>query len=188
MEEHRLESDLADAEPPLRVVVAYRDIAACNRAMRLLADVGEALGDDIDFQPLPWSFDLLADVNWRRVAASDAINADLFILATSDTNPLPPAIGGWAETAISRKRGTAAAVVALFGPEGHPDGIGSSRLAAIQTAAKRAGLDFFAPAPRGELDEAIARINQGSEMVTPLLHEILQHHSVSRRDQHTEAP
>ncbi len=61
MEENRLESDLADAEPPLRVVVAYRDLAACHRAMRLLADVGEALGDDIDFQPLPWSFDLLAD-------------------------------------------------------------------------------------------------------------------------------
>lgn len=79
-------------------------------------------------------------------------------------------------------------MVALFGPEGHPDETGSSRLEAIQTAAKRAGLDFFAPAPRGELEKAIARINQRAEMVTPLLHEFVQHHSVSRRDQPAEAP
>ncbi len=58
MEGKRLESDLADAEPPIRVVIAYNDLAAGQRAMRLLADVGKALGDDIEFQPLPWSFHL----------------------------------------------------------------------------------------------------------------------------------
>jgi len=189
MEEKRLESaDLADAEPPIRVVITYSNLAAGQRAMHLLADVSKALGDDIEFQPLPWSFDLLADVNWRRVAASDAINADLLILATNDARPLPPAIGGWAEKVISRKQGSAAAVVALFGPEENSDGTGSSRLEAIQTAAERAGLDLFAPAPRDALEETFAPIHQRAERVTPLLDEILHHHPVSRREQQTQAP
>ncbi len=60
--------------------------------------------------------------------------------------------------------------------EENPDGAGSSRLQAIQTAAQRAGLDFFAPALRPKLDEAISRIRQRAEMITPLLREILHRH------------
>ena len=164
-----------DANRPLRVVIAYNDVAAGQRAMRVLAALGKGFGDDIQFQPLPWSFDLLADLDWREVAASEAVRADILILATSSANPLPPAVGRWAAEAIHQKRGTSAAVIALFGPEENPEAAGSSRLEAIQVAAQQAGLDFFAPAPRGDLDEAIQRIHQRAEMVTPVLEKILRH-------------
>ena len=173
MDETNLDPDSTDTKQALRVVIAYNDVAAGKRAMRVLADLGKGLGDEIEFQPFPWSFDLLADMDWRKAAARDAVNADILIIATSSANPLPPAIGRWAEAAISQKRGTAAAVIALFGSDENPDGAGSSRLEAIQTAVRQAGLDFFAPAPRHELDEAIERIHRRSEMVTPLLAEIL---------------
>jgi hypothetical protein len=175
------DADLTDTEQALRVVIAYNDLAAGKRAMRVMADIGKGLGDEIEFQPLPWSFDLLADLDWRDVAAHEAVNADILIIATSSASPLPPAVGRWAEAVISGKRGTSAAVVALFGPEENPDEAGSSRLEAIQAAAQRAGLSFFAPAPRHELDEAIARIHQRAEMVTPLLDEILHHHHPAPR-------
>ena len=176
-----LEADSTGRKSSLRVVIAYNDIVAGKRAMRVLGDLGKRLGDEIEFQPLPWSFDLLADVNWREVAASDAVKADILIIATSDSNPLPSAVGQWAEAAISQKRGTSAAVVALFGSEENPDRAGSFRLEAIQTAARQAGLDFFAPVPRDELGEAIARIHQRAETITPVLEEILhQHHSAPR--------
>lgn len=160
----------------LRVVIAYNDLAAGKRAMRVLADLGKGSGDEIEFQPIPWSFDLLADFDWAEVAARDAVNADILIIATHSADPLPAAVGRWAESAISQKEGTSSAVVALFGPEEKPDAAGSRRLDAIQKAAHKAGLDFFAPTPRQQLEEAITRIHQRAETITPVLKEILSHH------------
>ena len=176
MEETISETELRDGNRPLRVVIAYNDTGAGQRAMRMLAALGPQLGDDIEFQPIPWSFDLLSDVDWREVAARDAVHADILILATSDADALPPDVGQWAEDAINQKRGTSAAVIALFGPEEDSDGAGSARLKAIEVAALQAGLNFFAPAPRRELNEAIARVHQRTNMVTPVLEGILHHH------------
>ncbi len=103
--------------------------------------------------------------------------ADMLIIATSDPQPLPPAIERWVATILSRKRGTDAAVVALFGTEEVPDGAASSRLNALRTTAQQAGLDFFAPVARRELDEALSRIHRRAEMVPHVLDETLhQHH------------
>ena len=134
-----------EAERPLRVVIAYSDLTAGFRAMRMVTDLGRGFGDELDFHPIPWSFELLADEDLGKLAADDAFHADILIIAAQCTNPLPAAVGRWAESAIRRKEGTAAAVIALFGPEEHPDGRGSARLQAIQTAARGAGLEFFSP-------------------------------------------
>lgn len=158
----------------LRVVIAYDAIAAGKRAMRVITRLGGELGESVEFQPLPWSFELLADTDWAKVAADDAVKADILIIATSTAHPLPSAVEHWAEATIHRKQGTWAAVVALFGTEGDLNRDGAAQLEAIRTAARRAGLDFFAPALRQEIDEAIARIHQRSEMLTPVLEEILQ--------------
>ena len=173
MDEDNFETGPATTKRPFRVVIAYNDVDAGKRAMRVLSHLSESFGDEIAFHPLPWSFDLLMDVNWREVAASDAVDADILIVATDSPGALPPAVGRWAESAIDQKRGTHAAVVALFGPEENPDRTGSSRLDSIQTAAEQAGLDFFAPAPRHELDEAIERVRRRAKMVTPVLDKIL---------------
>lgn len=162
--ELNFEADSPDANQALRVVIAYNDLAAGKRAMRVMASLGNGLGDDIELEPLPWSFDLLEDVDWRGVATRDAVNADIVIVATSDTRPLPPAVKLWVEEIVGRKRGLDAAVVALFGPAEKPDEIDSSRLGFIQSAARRAGLDFFAPGSEHELDETFSRNHQSSEM------------------------
>lgn len=167
--------DSKNPPPPLRVVIAYNDLASGQRAVRVLADLAKSLGEEIQFEPLPWSFGLLSDPDWGKVAASDAINADILIISTSSERPLPTAVGRWTESAIHRKRGTLAAVVALLGTEENPDGAGSSRLAAIRMAARQAGLEFFAPARRDDLDSTIARLHERAELLTPLLAEILHH-------------
>jgi hypothetical protein len=169
-----------DTNRPLRVVIAYDDVAAGKRAMTVLSDLGQRLGDDIQFQPLPWSFDLLTHLDWREVASSDAVNAEILIIATSAGNSLPPEIGRWAETTIDRKRGTASAVVALFGSEENPTDDGSFRIEAIRMAARHAGLAFFAPASGNRQDDTFFRIHQRADMVTPLLENILCHRPGSR--------
>jgi hypothetical protein len=183
MDETSLDTDSTDTKSALRVVIAYSDFAAGKRAMRVLADLGKGLGDDIEFHPLPWSFDLLADIDWREVAARDAINADILIIATSSASTLPPAVERWVKTTIAQKRGTDAAVVALFGPEENSEGAGAARLEALQAVARQAGLAFFAPAPRQELDEAIERVHRRAKIHTPVLDEIFQQHPAPRWEQ-----
>ncbi|MEQ2010087.1 MAG: hypothetical protein ABMA26_25165 [Limisphaerales bacterium] len=165
-----------EAVQALRVVIAYNEMAAGKRAIRVMTDLGKSLGEAVEFHPLPWSFDLLSDTDWGEVAANDAIKADILIIATSSEQPLPTVVERWATDAISKKRGTPAAVVALFGPEEKPDGRSSSRMEAIRAAAHRAELAFFAPERREDMDEVIASIHQRSEMLTPVLDEILHHH------------
>ena len=134
----------------LRIVIAYNGSADGKRALRVMAHIRRKSGEEVEVQPAVWSFAALADEDWAEAAAGDAARADILVIATSCTNPLPAAVGHWAESAIRRKEGTSAAVVALLGPEESPDGRDSSRLQAIQTAACVAGLDFFAPSPSHE--------------------------------------
>ena len=150
MDELSQEENSADGREALRVVIAYNDLPAARRAMRVLADLDKGLGDAIEFQPLPWPFDLLTEPCWRDAALSDAIAADILIIASSVPGSLPPAVLRWVELTASQKRGTDAAIVALFGSEEAPDGIGSLRLVAVQAAAQGTGLDFFAPAVQSE--------------------------------------
>lgn len=132
----------------LRVVIAYDETAAGQHALRVLANLGRGRAEHVGFHPATWSFGRLAEAGWAEAATGDAVRADILIIATTSANPLPSAVRQWTEAAIRRKQGSAATVVALFGPEENPDRRGSSRLEAIRSMARGAGLDFFAPAAR----------------------------------------
>ncbi len=157
MAETRSDAGFRGPAEQLRVVIAYNEIAAGKRAMRVMTELGREAGEQLDFHPFPWSFNLLADTNWGAIASSDAVQADILIIATNSPHPLPAAVGQWAEAAIDCKQGTATAVIALFGTEENPDGAGSVRLEAIQQAARQAGLAFFAPSSPDPLYSPRAR-------------------------------
>lgn len=188
MDKSHRELDVSGRNQPVRVVIAYHDLAAGLQAMRVLAGLARGFGEDLEFEPLPWSFDLLDDQNWSEVAASDVIQADILIIATSGPRPLPPAVVQWAEAAIRQKQGTAAAVVALFSSEEKDNEPGSSRFAAIQAAARQAGLAFFTPTPHHEVNEAIARVHQRAEMITPVLEKFFQPQLTEPRWEQTTRP
>lgn len=170
------ETEGNDASSPLRALIVFHDCVAGQRAMRLMEELADKFGDDLELQPYLWSFGLLDDVDWYEAAAREAAQADVLIIATSSPGPLPPAVSHWVEETISRKRGTATAVVALFGSEGNPDEAGSPRLEAVRKAAQQAGLEFFAPVPAHEYNATIAHIHERAEMMSPVLEHILFRH------------
>jgi hypothetical protein len=140
-----------ESERDFSVVIAYENLAAGHRAMRLFADLVEEHRGHLTFRPRPWRFDLLADPEWRQFAAADARRADLLIISTGNDSDLPASVRSWVRLCLARKAG--GGVVALFGTEGQMDTADSPRLQFLKQAAEEAGLDFFAPLapePRAE--------------------------------------
>ena len=86
------------------------------------------------------------------------------MIATNAADLLPPDVGRWVMDVTGRKRGTNAAVVVLFGPEGDANRGGSRHLEDLRGAARQAGLDFFAPTPRRERSEVATTSHQGAGM------------------------
>lgn len=168
LDEASLNTGAPDQNPSLRVVIAYDDVAAGKRAMRVLTNIAASTDAPIEFEPMPWPFNLLEDVDWYRVAASDVVKADILIIASSaKVGPLPSAVGRWTEAAIRQKQGTSAAVVALFGPENYPDDETSPRVDSLRSAAAEAGLAFFTPVHRRELVSTLAEIHRRAETMDP---------------------
>jgi hypothetical protein len=135
----------ADAE--LSVVIAYGDVPAGRRAMRLLHNVVPAEGEKAKLCPMLWRFDLLEVADWRTEATPPTLQADLLIISTSSKADLPAAVQDWVQSCLSQKQGHAAALVALLGPAGDTDPPDSSRIQFLSGVAAAAGLRFFAPTP-----------------------------------------
>lgn len=143
-----LRSDENGAELPeaINVLIAYDDLAAAQRAMRLFTRIGRGELDDLQTgdllcQPQLWPFDLLTDADWRKCAAADALRADLIVVSASSSSALPRAVQTWLTASLVHKQGAHAAVVALLSMG--MESSNSCNLRFLKGAATEAGLDFF---------------------------------------------
>ena len=164
--------------PALQVLVAYRDISAGQRAVGTISNL--AMGrteapEDLVLRVQFWRFDLLHDTELRLLATADIGVSDIVIVADSSDLPLDAVIQGWLAQGLEDRRDRDTAVVALLGPALSPDGPDSERLQFIQSAARDAGLNFFAPMPQTP-DSSILRIEKlqrRADALTPTLEHIL---------------
>jgi hypothetical protein len=130
-----------------KVVVVYDDVPAGNHAIRVLARMFHEPEDKVALRPRLWRFDFLEDTDWLSMALADAVNADIVVISASSPRGLEPSLANWIELCMARKEGSAAAIVVLFGSPESLDGPASPRLQFVEKAARKAGLDFFAPRP-----------------------------------------
>lgn len=167
------------------VVILYEDVPAGQRAMRTIADVAREFGGELELRPQLWRFELLEDPDWYALAMADAVKADMLIISTSAKSGLSVAVESWIKACLEQKRGTSAAVAALFGAADNMDDSDSSRFQFVQHAAHEAGLDFFAPRTGGEggLDSSLKSIHSRADAITRTLDEIL-HQPSPRWDVH----
>ena len=140
-----LDRKYADDRNAVNVLIAYDDVVAAQRAMRLFARVGREHLNEFLCRAQPWRFDLLGDPDWGKCASSDALRADLIVVSTSKRSDLPVAVQNWLAECLSQKQGARAAVVALLGSEDQKQDANSAGIQFLQSAARRAGLDFFVP-------------------------------------------
>jgi hypothetical protein len=141
---HRMEKSVRHV---FNVMVLYDSLAAGQRAIQLFTHLPDARSTDLEFRPLIWRFDLVADRNWCERLNEDGFCADLVIISATDRGDLPRALTNWLRTCLGRKKGTNAGVVALLGEDGHMDPSSSPRLQFLRYLVTSAGLAFFAPDP-----------------------------------------
>jgi hypothetical protein len=138
------------APAPIRVCIAYDNIAVGRRAMDLAVKLAGDCGGQLDLPPSFWRFDVLENDACREAATDDAEAADVIVIGMSQAENLE-GIDGWLEQALVRREGTAVAVVALVPELQVSESLIDARVAALAEIAGRHGADFFVNAAGGEL-------------------------------------
>jgi hypothetical protein len=131
----------------ITITIAYDEKSAGQRAARLLSSISQEQAGQLRIAVQPWRFDLLADTDWQRFAAAEALQADILVIAMSNPGNLSAAVEEWFTTWLNCKRGFHAAVIALVETESEADSSHSPELQFLESATKQAGLDFFTPRP-----------------------------------------
>jgi hypothetical protein len=131
----------------IKVVIAYEDVPAGQRAMSTCKRLFEQLGQDFEFQTILWKFEVLRVSQLKRLAAQDAAEADLVIIATHGQRGLAAEIKDWIESWLGQKgEGDRALVALLGGAEERAKGRLQARRYLqdyLQEAAQKANVDFF---------------------------------------------
>ena len=132
------------AKAAFTAVIVYEDFAAAHRAMDTCKHLMSQLEGDVEFRTSMWKFDLLRNIKLSQIAASDAIEADVIIIAASQNSDLTNEVKAWMESWIPAKRGQSAALVALL--DFTNEDMRNSCLAHsfLKNAAATAGMDFIA--------------------------------------------
>ena len=126
----------------IKVVIAYEDNLAGQRAVRTCERLAEQLGREFRVDTNLWKFEVLALPKLESEAAQDAAEADMVIISTSGHNDLPTAVKHWVSAFSAQKRGGAKALIGLY--DGGEAGTGPTPAQSyLQQLSKRANLDFF---------------------------------------------
>jgi hypothetical protein len=133
----------APSKPNFSVVIAYEDLDAGKNARRTYDYVAHQLGYDCHFTNEMWNFDVLGIPRLRELAARDARQADMIIIASHGDAPLPESVKAWIETWLSEEVNSMA-LVALF-DAAHLATAGALEIRDYLTAvARRGNMEFFA--------------------------------------------
>lgn len=140
---NRVEPDGAIAA--LRVVIAYEDIEAGKRAMRIFDHLSQDHQNEIEFEPQPWKFDFLGDPDFFQTALLDGRKADIVVIAMTESENLPTVVREWVSACFRDRRRHGGAVIALFGLEGQQFEAEPSSLEFLRSEARKAGLTLLEP-------------------------------------------
>jgi hypothetical protein len=130
-------------EPAFQVVIAYEDSYAGLRAMDACKLLLSQLDGEADFRTLMWTFDSLRNVELNQMAADDAVDADVVIIASSRNADLPREMKQWIESWLPLKCGQTAVLVALMVLANNGSNASAAARDYLKRAAAEAEIDFL---------------------------------------------
>ncbi len=129
----------------LKVLIAYDDLAAYQRAVQLLVRGFWERKDRREVRPVPWRFDNLDAPDWRARASIDAALARIMIVSASHVDTMPASVRTWLQACCAAKRNSSALLVALLGAPGDNPKPHQPLLDFFRRVATDGGLTFLAP-------------------------------------------
>ena len=98
----------------LKMFLIYSGKASAQLATRVAASLQRKLGSDFCVRESTWNSELLQSPKLRALAATEAMDSDLVLIATAEGNPLDEELNKWFELWQDRPRETPSALVALL--------------------------------------------------------------------------
>jgi hypothetical protein len=131
-------------KPKLNIFLAYADFETALRGKRVHDQIVKDSSHEFSFGLSLWKFEVLKNTKLRAVAASEAADAALLIIATHHDHYLPRAVRACLEAGLKQKRHFPAAIVALLDGEEDPFNTRATTCAYLGGLAEQHHLDFFA--------------------------------------------
>jgi len=103
-----------EKNPDTNVLVAYEDFAAGTRAMAMLKRVDSQSDQPGQLVHMMWRFDVLSDESFFELAVSEALAADIIVIATREGKSLPQRIRLWIARWLLMKNRRPLALVATL--------------------------------------------------------------------------
>jgi hypothetical protein len=101
---------------PFKVFIGYTDLTAVRNATDAIADAIRSTSRPFRTHPMLWRCDQLASPHWRDRAIHAAQEADVIVLASSDSCGFSAGVEDWVNAFLVANRGRRAMIVAISGP------------------------------------------------------------------------
>src|SRR6267142_2760014 len=141
--QHQFSPSEVPDKPNFSVVIAYEDLHAGKNARRTYDHIAHELGYDCQFINEMWNFDVLALPRLREMAANDACQADMIIIACHGDKPLRDSVKAWIEVWMTEEV-NAITLVALFDSASLSSSASHEIREYLAQAAGRCNIEFFA--------------------------------------------
>jgi hypothetical protein len=172
-----IENILNEAAHSFNVLVAYDNIRSGIGAKVFCDRFSQQLGTARKLQLGLWSFSALQRRQLAELAAVEAGQTDLLIVAVSGDAELPRPLKSWISHSLRRIRARDGILVAQVHGILKMDQEMSPAYACLKHLAEDAGVRFFAEAVEAaedELDSSLGSVHRRAQMRTSLLDAILQ--------------
>ncbi len=165
-----------DLTPAINIVIAYEDIADGRRAMQTYNGLVGEVGRDGEFGYELWKFEALQSPQLREVAAQQAREANMIIVATR-SRTLPRSVRNWIEAWVRTGSNRPRALVALMAGS-EPLICAAPVFVCLREAATRAGMEFFPHVEELPVESSVAglsieRLRQRADTSSAVLDGIL---------------
>ena len=155
----------------LKVIIVHEDRVSGRQAAAVLKRLAARLEGEFAIQGARWEssgnvwkFEGLENPEQLELAVAKAAEADMIIISAGNLSKLPDCVRNWLESALPRKQGEPAALVALLDRKTETHTGTSHPGDYLREVAERFGVDYFCNADQaGERDLGTETVFSGAE-------------------------
>lgn len=121
----------------------YEDFAAGRRANETCSFLLSQLGDEFELRCGMWKFEILRNAKLAEMAAAEALEADVIIVAAHESSLLPIELTSWIDHWLPLRHERTTALIALIDGNLNPMRVTPPAYSYLEEVAAKAKMDFL---------------------------------------------